>query len=109
MTERLYYTCDDTEGRANVLSCTLEPDGRYAVVLDSTLFHPQGGGQPADVGWIDDEPVETVQSRGDEVLHIVVFPVDPYQQKLHYDDTHSHKFFQFLYRIEQYHCQFPVR
>ena len=56
MTERLYYTCDDAEGRANVLSCTPEPDGRYAVVLDSTLFHPQGGGQPADVGWIDNEP-----------------------------------------------------
>ncbi|WP_368893759.1 alanyl-tRNA editing protein [Kluyvera ascorbata] len=75
MTERLYYTSDNTEGRANVLSCTPEPDGRYAVVLDSTLFHPQGGGQPADAGWIDDEPVETVQSRGDEVLHIVAKPL----------------------------------
>lgn len=75
MTERLYYTSDNTEGRANVLSCTPEPDGRYAVVLDSTLFHPQGGGQPADAGWIDNQPVETVQSRGDEVLHIVAKPL----------------------------------
>ncbi|MFU0921747.1 alanyl-tRNA editing protein [Kluyvera sichuanensis] len=77
MTERLYYTCDNTDGWANVLSCTPEPDGRYAVVLDSTLFHPQGGGQPADAGWIDDEPVEAVIVRGDEVLHMVAKPLSP--------------------------------
>lgn len=38
MTERLYYTSDNTEGRANLLSCSAEPDGRFAVVLDRTLF-----------------------------------------------------------------------
>lgn len=77
MTERLYYTCDNTEGPANLLSCSAEPDGRYAVALDRTLFHPQGGGQPADAGWIDDEPVETVLTRGDDVLHIVAKPLLP--------------------------------
>lgn len=77
MTERLYYTCDRTEGQANLLSCSAEPDGRYAVVLDRTLFHPQGGGQPADAGWIDNEPVETVLARGDDVLHIVAKPLLP--------------------------------
>lgn len=77
MTERLYYTCDRTEGQANLLSCSAEPDGRYAVVLDKTLFHPQGGGQPADAGWIDNEPVETVLARGDDVLHIVAKPLLP--------------------------------
>ncbi|WP_433637064.1 alanyl-tRNA editing protein [Kluyvera georgiana] len=77
MIERLYYTCDRTEGQANLLSCSAEPDGRYAVVLDRTLFHPQGGGQPADAGWIDNEPVETVLARGDDVLHIVAKPLLP--------------------------------
>ena len=77
MTERLYFTCDRTEGQANLLSCSAEPDGRYAVVLDKTLFHPQGGGQPADAGWIDNEPVETVLARGDDVLHIVAKPLLP--------------------------------
>ena len=92
MTERLYYTSDDTEGQANIVSCTAEPDGRYAVVMDSTLFHPQGGGQPADSGWIGDEPVEAVLSRGDDVLHMVANPlstgavnlrVDAAQRQLH--------------------------
>ncbi|XP_030475686.1 uncharacterized protein LOC115692864 isoform X1 [Syzygium oleosum] len=29
-----------------------DDDGRSALVLDSTIFHPQGGGQPADMGFI---------------------------------------------------------
>lgn len=77
MTERLYYTCDNTEGQATVMSCTARAEGDYAVVLDGTLFHPQGGGQPADAGWIDEIPVETVIARDDDVLHIVATPIAP--------------------------------
>jgi len=38
MTERLYYTSDATEGRTQVIRCTEEPDGRYAIELNQTLF-----------------------------------------------------------------------
>jgi Ser-tRNA(Ala) deacylase AlaX len=64
MTERLYYTSEATEGRAKVIRCTEEPDGRYAVELDQTLFHPQGGGQPADRGLIAGIAVEGEPARG---------------------------------------------
>ncbi|KAM0878335.1 hypothetical protein ACQ4PT_034953 [Festuca glaucescens] len=37
---------------ATVLSHHQEEGGRRAVVLDATIFHPQGGGQPADTGVI---------------------------------------------------------
>ncbi|KAM0848235.1 hypothetical protein ACQ4PT_054549 [Festuca glaucescens] len=37
---------------ATVLSLHQEEGGRRAVVLDATIFHPQGGGQPADTGVI---------------------------------------------------------
>jgi len=38
-----------------VLAVTqLESEGGWSVVLDSTCFHPQGGGQPADTGTITD-------------------------------------------------------
>lgn len=71
MTERVYYTSDATDGRAQIIACTAEVDGRYAIELDRTLFHPQGGGQPADRGWIAGQVVETVIVRGDSVLHIL--------------------------------------
>ncbi|KAL6848279.1 hypothetical protein ACP4OV_022407 [Aristida adscensionis] len=37
---------------ATVLSVHKEENGRRTVVLDATVFHPQGGGQPADTGAI---------------------------------------------------------
>ncbi len=75
MTERVYYTSDATDGRAQIIACTAEADGRYAIELDRTLFHPQGGGQPADRGWIAGQVVETVVVRGERVLHILSQPL----------------------------------
>ncbi|HGP0982081.1 TPA: alanyl-tRNA editing protein [Klebsiella aerogenes] len=75
MTKRVYYASDATEGRAQIIGCRAEADGRYAIELDRTLFHPQGGGQPSDSGWIDEQVVMTVATRGDSVLHIVEQPL----------------------------------
>ena len=92
MTERLYYTSDAAECLAQVVNCLSEADGRYAIELDRTLFHPQGGGQPADRGWIAGLAVEGVVSRGDSVAHIVSQPlpagevtirIDPESRRLH--------------------------
>eukprot|EP00771_Trimastix_marina_P002955 gnl/Trimastix_PCT/4131.p2 GENE.gnl/Trimastix_PCT/4131~~gnl/Trimastix_PCT/4131.p2 ORF type:complete len:264 (-),score=92.69 gnl/Trimastix_PCT/4131:50-841(-) len=55
-TQLLHLTRDDLEGEANLLG--LEPaepsedgdDLHATLFLDQTVFHPQGGGQPADVG-----------------------------------------------------------
>lgn len=54
MTERAYFDSDALETTAEVISCTPREDGKYRVVLSRTLFHPQGGGQPSDVGKIGD-------------------------------------------------------
>ncbi|XP_010259634.1 PREDICTED: uncharacterized protein LOC104598985 isoform X2 [Nelumbo nucifera] len=40
--------------RAALLSSVEGDDGRRALILDSTIFHPQGGGQPSDTGFITD-------------------------------------------------------
>ena len=76
MTERVYYTSDATDGRAQIIACTAEADGRYAIELDRTLFHPQGGGQPADRGWIAGQVVETVAVRGFRVSKHIGDPAD---------------------------------
>lgn len=85
MTERLYYESDATEGRARIVRCTEEPDGRYAVEVDRTLFHPQGGGQPADKGWLADAEVEDVILRADNLLHIVRQPLSPGEVEMRLD------------------------
>lgn len=53
MTELLYLFEDSTECTASVLSSLPTGDGLYAVALDRTIFHPQGGGQPSDIGTIN--------------------------------------------------------
>ncbi|MEL0551106.1 alanyl-tRNA editing protein [Raoultella lignicola] len=92
MTERLYYTSDATEGRARILGCLPEADGRYAITLDQTLFHPQGGGQPADRGWIGDIPVESVSARGDSIVHIVSqpLPLEEVTMRVNAEERHLH-------------------
>lgn len=69
MTEKLYYTSDDLELDTEVLSCTPETDGRFRVVLASTLFHPQGGGQPSDRGMIGSANMLQAIQDGTDVIH----------------------------------------
>lgn len=53
---------------------------KYAILLDATIMHPQGGGQPSDKGILktgDSEfHVEKVENRGDKVWHIGYFMGD---------------------------------
>jgi len=72
-TEKLYY--DDqqrTQFEAVVLDVFEREDG-YDVVLDQTMFYPEGGGQPADTGTLstDDTTVEVedVQIEDGVILH----------------------------------------
>lgn len=41
------------------------------IILDNTYFHPEGGGQPADKGYIDNIPVRNVQEIEEGIVHCV--------------------------------------
>ncbi|MFB6310778.1 MAG: alanine--tRNA ligase [Salinirussus sp.] len=72
-TERLYYEDQDrTEFEAVVLE-VIDLDDGYGVVLDGTMFYPEGGGQPADRGTLSTEDttvnVTDVQAVNGVIIH----------------------------------------
>lgn len=75
MTYPLYY--DDataTEFEAKIVKID---DQRKHVVLDQTLFYPEGGGQPADRGYLDGVAVKDVQKGEDGVIvHSLAKPLE---------------------------------
>ena len=70
-TEKLYY--QDAflrEFSAKVLTCEPAKTG-YLVTLDRTAFYPEGGGQPADHGTLNNIAVTDVHERDGIIVHNV--------------------------------------
>ena len=70
MTLRLFFHSDDLKANVEVLDCT-PCENEFAVVLRATLFHPQGGGQPFDTGWIGESQVLRVVQDPERIIHFV--------------------------------------
>ena len=69
MTERLYDKDSFIkEFTATVLDSCEKADG-YFTVLDKTAFFPEGGGQPSDVGFLDNARVYDVQINEGVIYH----------------------------------------
>lgn len=68
-TRRLYYDNVYTkEFKATVLECRRAKKG-FHILLDQTAFYPEGGGQPSDVGTLDQVKVTEVHEKDGELLH----------------------------------------
>ena len=75
MTERLYYLDSYIhEFEAAVLACEEQKKG-YAIELDRTAFFPEGGGQPADTGFIGEVRVKDVHEKDGRILHYTDSPL----------------------------------
>jgi len=48
-----------------------EADGRLYLVFDDTILYPEGGGQPADRGWIGETAIVDVARIDNEIRHYV--------------------------------------
>jgi alanyl-tRNA synthetase len=80
-TQRAYYDYTGTEiFRAEIrevrpyTAASSFPEGeagKTAVILDKTIFYPEGGGQSADRGTINGIPLTDVREEDGEILHLV--------------------------------------
>ena len=76
MTLRLYQqNVDQLDFSAVVVSCEKKGDG-YAVVLNQTAFFPEGGGQGADHGTLDEARVLDAHDVQGEVEHLTNIPLE---------------------------------
>ncbi|GHU62184.1 hypothetical protein FACS189445_4960 [Spirochaetia bacterium] len=75
-TRKAYYGTPSTAPFAATI-LEIRPDsadngaGIAALILDATIFYPEGGGQSGDRGTINGIPVLDVQEKNGEILHIV--------------------------------------
>ena len=69
MTDKLYYESSHRKDfEAQVISCESEGEG-YKVVLDKTVFFPEGGGQYADTGILRGVHVLDAQEKDGIMYH----------------------------------------
>ena len=77
MTQKLYFENPYLkEFDAAVTDCAQKKD-RWIVTLDRSAFYPEGGGQPADHGFLNGIEVTDVHEKDGEVLHTVTAPIAP--------------------------------
>ncbi len=70
-TERLYYADSYLQHFEAQIVARSTYQGLPAVALDRSAFYPEGGGQPADRGSINEIAVIDVQAEGDLVWHVL--------------------------------------
>ncbi len=71
MTKRLYdLDSHQSESNSTVLSCVPAGEG-FDIVLDQTVFFPEGGGQPSDTGTLGEATVLHVREEAGEIYHRV--------------------------------------
>ena len=76
-TRRLYYeNVYQKEFTAKVLECREGKKG-YLILLDESAFYPEGGGQPSDIGYLNDIEVTEVHEKDGELLHYTKNRIEP--------------------------------
>lgn len=69
-TQKLYYFDSYlTEFQANIIEVMPYQD-KYAIIMDETYFYPESGGQPSDIGTINNVNISYIIEKENKILHI---------------------------------------
>ena len=77
---------------AKVVTQRIDENGNYYIVLDQTAFYPTGGGQPHDVGTIENIKVLNVEEVEGEVRHYLETELDDVHAAIHGDIEWERRF-----------------
>jgi alanyl-tRNA synthetase len=75
-TEKLYYEEPERTDFEAVVLDILEREDGYDVVLDQTMFYPEGGGQPADTGTLSTDDTTVDVTHVEEVDGVILHRTD---------------------------------
>lgn len=70
-TEKLYYKDVNMKKCDSVVKRLARVKGGVAIILDKTVFFPEGGGQPCDLGTVGGIPLEKVYENDGVVFHLI--------------------------------------
>lgn len=71
MVDALFYEKPYLKNFDSSVKEKIEENGKVKIVLEDTLFYPEGGGQPADKGFINNIEVEDVQEKNGKIYHTI--------------------------------------
>ncbi|MEJ2086533.1 MAG: alanyl-tRNA editing protein, partial [Acidobacteriota bacterium] len=73
-----------TRLKTEILETGESETGPFAILRD-TIFYPEGGGQPCDLGTVGEGRIESVRRSGSEIQHYLDRPLPPGPVELHLD------------------------
>ncbi|WP_216828173.1 alanyl-tRNA editing protein [Alkalihalobacterium elongatum] len=77
MADRLYYSDGYIQSfTTELVKQQKDETGNLYVVLAQTAFYPTGGGQPHDIGTLNDVPVINVDEADEEIRHYIEKPLE---------------------------------
>jgi alanyl-tRNA synthetase len=89
-TKNIYYTNPYlTKLQTEVISHQHDEEGWWYTFRE-TIFYPEGGGQDADKGWINNISVQDVQTKNDDIWHLLESSiVNPITMRLDWKDRYG--------------------